>query len=255
VTALYDAIGGGYAAARRTDPRLVRAIRDALGDAKRVVNVGAGSGSYEPPDLAVVAVEPSAEMIRQRPPRAAPCVQASAEDLPFADGAFDAALAVLTVHHWSDRARGLAEMRRVAKKRVVVFTWDPDFIDAFWLVTDYLPEVGALDLPRFPKIDRLLPGARVTAVPIPHDCTDGFLGAYWRRPEAYLDERVRRGISVLQQLPHDVVDAAIARLAADLASGAWERRNGRLRALPELDLGYRLVTLDIEPAVGRDSRA
>jgi SAM-dependent methyltransferase len=192
----------------------------------------------------VVAVEPSPEMIRQRPPGAAPVVQAVAEALPFADGAFDAALAVLTLHHWTDRDRGLAELRRVAGRRAVVFTWDPGAADPFWLVTDYLPEMLALDLPRFPplaELARVLGPADVRPVPIPADCGDGFLGAFWRRPEAYLDPAVRQAISSFGQIDPAASARGVARLAADLASGAWEARHGALRHREALDLGYRLV--------------
>jgi SAM-dependent methyltransferase len=244
---VYDEIGSGYAAARNEDPRIARAIRGALGDATSVVNVGAGTGSYEPPDLRVVAVDPSEEMIRQRPRSAAPCVKASAEALPFEDDTFDAAMAVLTVHHWSNRAKGLKEMRRVARHRVIVFTWDPASIHAFWFVVEYLPEVEALDVPRFPTMAdfaALLPGARANRVPIARDCMDGFFGAFWGRPEAYLDEGIRRGISVFRQLPEEVVEPAIERLAADLRSGAWDARHAALRSTPELDLGYRLVVAE-----------
>jgi SAM-dependent methyltransferase len=244
---VYDEIGTGYAAARRSDPLIAEAIRKALGDAASVLNVGAGSGSYEPSDLRVVAVDPSEEMIRQRPRSAAPCIKGCAEALPFEDGAFDAAMAVLTVHHWSDRARGLSEMRRVASKRVVVFTWDPASIGAFWLVDEYLPEVVALDVPRFPSMPELqaiLPGARVERVPISRGCMDGFFGAFWGRPEAYLDERVRRGISVFRQLPEEVIAPAIGRLASDLRTGRWDERHAALREMPELDVGYRIVVAE-----------
>jgi SAM-dependent methyltransferase len=249
---VYDVIGTGYSSARHPDPKVARAIRAALGDATSVLNVGAGTGSYEPSDIDVTAVDPSAEMIRQRPSSAAPCVKAWAEALPFADASFDAAMAVLTVHHWSDRARGLMEMRRVARKRVVLFTWDPASIDAFWLVAEYLPEVAALDVPRFPtmrELQEILPGAHVEPVPIPHDCADGFFGAFWGRPEAYLDANVRHGISTFRQLPDDVVQPAVTKLAFDLQTGAWDARHSRLRDEAELDVGYRLVVAELnEPA-------
>lgn len=246
--AVYDEIGTDYAAARHADPQIARAIREALGDATSVLNVGAGSGSYEPDDLDVTAVDPSEEMIRQRPRAAAPCIKAWAEDLPFEDQSFDAALAVMTVHHWSDRARGLREMRRVASKRVVLFTWDPASIDALWMAAEYLPEVAALDVPRFPTMADLaaiLPGVRVKRVPIPRDCEDGFFGAFWARPEAYLDARIRRGIAVFRQLSAAVIERAIERLDADLRSGAWDERHGALRSAIELDLGYRIVTAEL----------
>jgi SAM-dependent methyltransferase len=240
--AAYDRIGATYTATRRPDPRIQRAIWDALADARSVVNVGAGTGSYEPP-ATVLAVEPSAVMIGQRPPAGAPAVQARAERIPLADGACDAALAVLTVHHWSDRPAGIAEMRRVAR-RLVVLTHDPAVAGDFWLVRDYLPEVVEFDRGRMPSIDQLCAwmggDVRVTPVPIPHDCSDGFLCAFWRRPQAYLDPLVRNGISTLAQLGAPV-QRALTMLAADLESGAWERRNGALLELDEADFGYRLL--------------
>jgi SAM-dependent methyltransferase len=202
--------------------------------------VGAGAGSYEPADRRVLAVEPSPEMIRQRPPGSAPAVQASATALPFRDGAFDATLAVLTVHHWPDRPRGLAELRRVARERAVILTWEPDAAP-FWLV-DYFPELVALDRAIFEPLDALrglLGPIEVRPVPIPHDCLDGFLGAYWRRPEAYLDAGVRGAISTFTKLGD--VEPGLARLRQDLSDGTWQRRNAALLGRPALDLGYRLL--------------
>jgi SAM-dependent methyltransferase len=236
----YERIGRGYNERRRADPRLARAIADALAGAGRVVNVGAGAGSYEPMGRGAVAVEPAAAMIAQRPAGAAPCVRGRAERLPFGDAAFDAALAVLTIHHWSDWRAGVRELRRVAREKIVLFTWDPDS-DGFWLLRDYLPEMLAEDRLRFPSVGALreeLGDARVHPVPIPHDCSDGFLGAYWRRPKAYLDPAIRRGIS---SFARDDFAGALARLAADLASGAWARAHDRLLQQSELDIGYRLV--------------
>jgi SAM-dependent methyltransferase len=238
---LYDRIGVGYRAHRRPDPRIAAAILGALGDARSIVNVGAGAGSYEPPDRAVTAVEPSREMIRQRPPGSARVLQASATALPFADDAFDAALAVLTVHHWPDRARGLAELRRVARQRVVVLTWDPGAA-GFWLVADYFPELVAIDRGIFPtleEMERALGPAEVRPLPVPHDCVDGFLGAYWRRPHAYLDPAVRAAISTFSKVRD--VETGLARLRSDLADGSWAGRHGHLLERAELDLGYRLV--------------
>jgi SAM-dependent methyltransferase len=241
MTAHYDRIGTTYARTRREDPRIAARIESALGDAASVVNVGAGTGSYEPPDRDVVAVEPSATMIAQRPPGAAPYVQGSAESLPFGDGAFDAAMAVLTVHHWRDQVAGLAELRRVARDRVVVFTWDPSYANTHWLVAEYLAGVVDRDVGRFwtpGAVAAAMGGARIEPVPIPHDCQDGFLGAFWRRPEAYLDPEVRAGMSVFH-IPG--AEDGLARLAADLESGAWARRHAGLLARDELDLGYRLL--------------
>jgi SAM-dependent methyltransferase len=236
---LYDRIGTTYTHTRRPDPRIAAAIERALGDASTVVNVGAGAGAYEPAGREVTAVEPSETMIAQRPPGSARVVRAVAEDLPFADGAFDAAMGVLTDHHFSDRAGGLREMRRVAK-RVVLFTWDRRRVLDFWLVRDYLPVFGdmvdgGMDIE---EIAACLGPTRIEPLAIPHDCSDGFMGAYWRRPEAYLDPVVRANISVFSQL--DAADG-IRRLEEDLRSGAWQERNGHLLALEELDLGYRLL--------------
>jgi SAM-dependent methyltransferase len=243
----HDRIGARYTSTRRPDPRLAAAIAEALGDASTVVNVGAGAGAYEPIGGRVLAVEPSGTMIGQRPAGAAPCVRAVAEDLPLRDGAFDASLAVLTVHHWRDQLAGLTELRRVARQRVVVLTWIPDPREAFWLTTDYFPEFLTLDAERFPTMDllrRVLGAIRVTPVPIPHDCRDGFLGAFWRRPEAYLDPTVRDGISSFAQVQPEHVHRGVRRLADDLGSGRWEARHGALRARTSLDLGYRLVVAD-----------
>ena len=238
---LYDRIGGGYGATRTEEPRIARAVHAALGDARTVVNVGAGTGSYEPRDREVLAVEPSPVMLGQRPPDAAPAVRARAEALPLPDASFDAAMAVLSDHHWEDRARGLRELRRVARERVVVFTWDQGLADAFWLTRDYLPAFKRLPGMTIDAVAACLGGARVTPVPIPHDCADGFYHAFWRRPDAYLDERVRAGISAFARVGEREVAAMVAALRADLASGRWHERHGALLALGELDLGYRLV--------------
>ena len=246
-SAVYDTIGRSYARQRRPDPRIAARLAAALGDARSVLNVGAGSGSYEPSDRHVVAVEPSAVMLGQRAPDAAPAVQARAEALPFPDRAFDAVMAVLTIHHWVDRARGLAECARVARERVVLLTWDPE-ADAFWLLREYLPEIIEVDRGLFPPMtayaDAFGPGARVEmeAVPVPRDCIDGFLGAYWARPAAYLDPAVRAGISSFA-LPG--TEAGLARLHADLASGAWAARHAALLTADALDVGYRLVVADL----------
>jgi ubiquinone/menaquinone biosynthesis C-methylase UbiE len=253
--ARYDAIGEGYARRRRSDPRLAARIEAALGDARRVLNVGAGTGSYEPRDRDVTAVEPSETMIAQRAPDAAACVRASAESLPFADATFDAAMAILTIHHWSDWRAGLREMRRVAR-RVVLLTFDAEAAH-FWLTHDYVPALAALDRASMPRVADLRRAMeqdapnrrRVTfhaePVPVPHDCVDGFLGAYWRRPEVYLDASARRAMSSFA-----LVDAreGLARLERELVDGAWARRYSHLRALDELDLGYRLLVWQLDDA-------
>jgi SAM-dependent methyltransferase len=237
---LYDEIGTGYNDARRTEPRIARSIWAALGDAQTVLNVGAGTGSYEPPDRDVTAVEPSAVMRAQRAPSAARCICALAEALPFPDRSFDAAMAVLSDHHWPDPIRGLREMQRVAE-RVVVFQWDSEEIPRFWLVRDYLPELAELARPPSLRERARAIGARMLSMPIPWDCVDGFFHAYWRRPEAYLAQRVRRGSSVWARVGPRVEARAVAALRADLASGRWRTRNAELVELVEVDLGARLL--------------
>jgi SAM-dependent methyltransferase len=241
VPELYDAIGRGYRRHRRADPRIARQIAQALDAAGAVVNVGAGAGSYEPRDRFVVGVDPSLTMLRQRPRKAAPAVQASAAALPFEDASFDASLAILTLHHWPDWRRGLREMRRAARRRVVLLTWGPS-ADGFWLVNEYFPELLAIDRRIFPSLEatgRELGRLTVRPVPIPYDCVDGFLGAYWRRPAAYLDPSVRSAISTFNRLT-DVEDG-LDRLRADLRTGAWHRRHGALLERDSVDLGYRLI--------------
>ena len=238
---LYDEIGVGYTNFRRPDPRIATAILRALGEADTVVNVGAGAGSYEPSDRSVVAVEPSMTMIRQRRVGSAPAVQASATQLPFRDATFEAALAILTVHHWPDRARGLGELARVARDRIVILTWDPA-TSGFWLVDDYFPEIVEIDRRIFPSIEefsRALGRVDVHTLPIPHDCVDGFLAAYWRRPHAYLDASVRSAISTFSKI--SALEAGLTRLRRDLQDGTWERRYGDLLGRREIDLGYRLL--------------
>jgi SAM-dependent methyltransferase len=237
---LYDAIGATYVATRRPDPRIAARIHAALGDAATVLNVGAGAGAYEPGDRRVVAVEPSRTMRAQRPPGAPRAIPATAEDLPFRDGAFDAAMAVLTVHHWTDPERGLRELRRVAR-RVVVLGFDPEWGERSWLTRDYLPGVLKPERPGLAEAVAALGGARVEPVPIPHDCSDGFLHAYWRRPQAYLDPVVRANISVFARLDDERVRTFARRLEEDLRSGAWHARHADLLELDELDLGYRLL--------------
>lgn len=239
MTALYDTIGIDYAQLRKPDPRIAAQIERALGAARTVLNVGAGAGSYEPADRAVTALEPSAEMINQRPVGAAPAVQGSAGEIPFPDQSFDAVMGVLTIHHWPDQQQGIREMCRVARERVVLLTFDPAARP--WL-TDYLPELAALDEAAMPSLETLadwLGPVAIETVLVPHDCSDGFLYAYWRRPAAYLDPRIRKGSSSFWKIAE--AEAGIARLAEDLASGAWEQRHGALLAEDSYDAGYRLV--------------
>ena len=242
---LYDRIGGDYTSTRRADPGIAAAIRTALGDAASVVNIGAGSGSYEPTGLKVVPVEPSETMIRQRPASLPPALLGTAEKLPLPDKSVDAALAVLAAHHWRDRRAAFAEIRRVARKRAVFFTHDPG-AEFGWL-GDYFPGLAGSRYPRLAEFDAL-GSVTVEPLPVPADCTDGFTAAYWRRPEAYLDETVRANMSTFALLDERVVAEGAARLARDLADGSWRGRYASLLTLPELDVGYRLVVAELPPA-------
>ena len=241
--ALYDRIGANYAQYRRPDPRIEAAIVDALGSARTIVNVGAGTGSYEPQDRDLVAVEPSETMIRQRRGKKAAVVRASALALPFADGAFDAAMAILTVHHWPDQERGLRELGRVAK-RCVIFTCDATH-PWIWLIRDYFPEAAVEAGRILPPLDfyrGIFRRMDIRTVPVPHDCSDGFFQAYWRRPQAYLDANVRRAISYFAK--RGEWDDGLAALKRDLEDGTWMRRNGHLMDLREIDAGYRLIVAE-----------
>jgi SAM-dependent methyltransferase len=243
VAALYDIIGQDYCRYRQPDPRIRDAIVHHLGDARTVVNVGAGTGSYEPTDRFLIAVEPSQVMIRQRAHDAAPAVQSTATALPFRDAAFDASMAILTVHHWPDLENGLLELRRVTSGRIVIVTWDP-LSPGFWL-TDYFPGTLAADRQVFPtllQIGRVLGAMTVSELLIPHDCSDGFLGAYWRRPDAYLSDGVRSAISTFSKLGD--ISVGLKRLRQDLKTGNWHRRYGSVLGMKELDLGYRIVVGD-----------
>jgi SAM-dependent methyltransferase len=242
---VYDRIGATYATYRKPDLRVERQIHRALGAAPLILDVGAGTGSYEPPGRCV-GVEPSALMVARRPEVSAPVVRGVAEALPFPDRTFDAAMAVLTIHHWVDPVAGLAEVRRVTTGPIVVLSWDAEVFARFWLIRDYLPEVVAAErsLVTVDAISGMLAPCRVEVVPVPHDCTDGFSAAYWRRPEMYLDAGVRQAISNLALLDQRIVGRMTDDLARDLASGTWRRRNQALLELNELDCGYRLVVAD-----------
>jgi SAM-dependent methyltransferase len=237
---LYDTIGLNYANLRKPDFRIAQRIEAALGDAKTVLNVGAGAGSYEPTDRQITAIEPSGEMIQQRSASNATVIQGSAEDIPYCDKTFDASMAILTIHHWSNQERGVMEMRRVTRDKVVFLTYDPSF-RGFWLA-DYFPALVTLDegqMPQMANYEKWLGAVEISTVPIPHDCSDGFLAGYWRRPEAYLDERVRAAMSSFWALGD--VSEALKKLELDLKSGAWGQRYSDLLNLEELDCGYRLV--------------
>ena len=240
----YEGRGQQYATVRRADPRIAARIHEALGDARTVLNVGAGAGSYEPTDRYVVPLEPSAVMRRQRPPHLAPALAGSADAIPFDHGAFDAAMAVLTVHHWANRARCLAEIRRVTRGPIVVMTFDPDAPTDFCM-GDYAPELVEVESQRYgplASITRSLAGeARVVSIDVPRDCTDGFQAAFYARPEAFLDARVRHSQSAWSFLPPDVEERIVRTLGADLASGRWEAKYGHLRARAAIACQLRLV--------------
>jgi SAM-dependent methyltransferase len=243
---LYDSMSSNYVSTRRADPRIAERIHTALGAAESVLNVGAGTGNYEPVGGLVVAVEPSPEMIARRLPNSGPALRAAAENLPLPSRCFDASMAVLTIHHWRDWRQGLAEMRRVATKQVI-FLFEPAMINRFWAMNGgYWPEAVSLPSERnaigAEDVASVLDVVRVEAVPIPFDCIDGFGAAFWGRPEAYLEPQVQQGMSWLALLPPEVLARGAARLAADLSSGDWDRRHGHLRQLEELDVGYRLIT-------------
>ena len=242
--ALYDDLGVGYTRTRHPDPRIAARIREALGEVGPVINVGAGAGSYEPTDLPVVAVEPSPVMVDQRPASAAPALRAVAEALPFRPEVFAAGMAILTMHHWSDIALGIAELRRVVDGPIAVLSWDAAVFDRFWMVAEYLPESGSPLDPGLPSPERIaeaLGAGRVEVIPVPADCTDGFYAAWWKRPDSYLDPAIRQNISGIARLPHHEVDLALDKLAGDLADGTWGRRHADLLRMDTYDAGYRLI--------------
>jgi SAM-dependent methyltransferase len=243
----YERHGGGYAIGRRTEPRIAALVHRALGPARTVLNVGAGAGSYEPPDRVVVAVEPSRAMRAQRPAHLPPAIEAVAEHLPFRNDALDASMAIVTVHQWGDPARGLQELRRVSRGPVVIVTFDGEALDRFWLAA-YAPELIAAERRRYPAIEtirRLLGGhTEVRPIPIPIDCVDGFAEAYYARPERFLDPAVRRAQSAWTFVTADTADRAVARLRADLESGAWDARYGAWRAMPEFEGALRLIVAE-----------
>jgi SAM-dependent methyltransferase len=243
----YDTIGEGYAKHRRSDPRIAAKIEAALGDARTVANIGAGTGSYEPTDRQVVAVEPSATMIRQRRRGAAPAIRAVAEDLPLRSNSFDAAMALMTIHHWTDWQAGLRELCRIAPRRVV-WTFHPAFNERFWLMRDYFPASmrtpAVTDVPTVAQVAEAIEATRIEAVMVPADCTDLFGWASWRYPERYLDDDVCRATSVLAQLSGDELRQGQERLAEDLRSGRWHSRYHYLLDMDAVDAGFRLVIRD-----------
>jgi ubiquinone/menaquinone biosynthesis C-methylase UbiE len=244
----YDEIGVNYTDFRQADPRLEARIWAALGDARSVVNVGAGTGSYEPRDREVIAVEPSSLMIAKRPEGTAPALQGVAESLPLEERSVDAAMAVFTVHHWSDLAAGLAEMRRVARKRIVLLTIDATKNAEIWTLAEYFPEAMALEeevMPSIASLEASLPAAKIETVPMPSRCRDEFTSALWDRPELFLEPATLRASSLWHRLAPEAIERGQERLRADLEGGRWDEAHGRLRTLPELDIGTRLISEEL----------
>lgn len=242
----YDTIGVSYSQTRREDPRFRAQIHAALADARTVVNVGAGTGAYEPRDRHVIAIEPSDVMAAQRARDRVPAIRASAGSIPLRDRSVDAAMAVLSVHHWDEeREQGVRELRRVARGAVVIMTYDATVSGAMWLMADYLPEVATLDLRTFPPLEELaewLGGdVRINEMPIPCDTPDWMLGSFWAHPERVLDASARAATSGFARLSTNVVDRVVSDVSRDLASGVWDDRYGHLRRLEALDVGLRLV--------------
>ena len=241
---LYDRIGSGYSRRRNPDTRIAQLIGQALSDNMLIANVGAGTGSYEPSNKVVIAIEPSAEMIAQRTSAGGRVLRSTAENIPLRDKSVDASMAVLTIHHWRNWKGGIAELNRISRHRIAVMTWDPGH-SGFWLVQRYLPEILEIDraiFPRLEEITQLLGRSQVKVVPVPHDCSDGFLGAYWNRPQEYLDPDVRSAISTFRRVAQ--VEEGLAWLQAELSDGSWARMYGELGLRRELDVGYRLIIAD-----------
>lgn len=243
----YGSSGTRYAEFRRPEPAIAAQILQALGDAQRVINIGAGAGSYEPTDREVVAVEPSATMRAQRPAHLSPAIDAIAEELPFADGEFDAAMATFTVHQWSDLARGIAEMKRVTRGPIVIMAADPARLHDFW-VAKYIPEALDRELSRFPRIDRLVEllgdNTRVETVPVPLLCADGFTEGYYGRPERFLEPAVTGAMSSWTLIDQSIVERFRERLRRDLEEGSWDREFGHLRTQPTYEGSMRLIIRD-----------
>jgi SAM-dependent methyltransferase len=244
--ARYDDIGRGYASTRREDPQLAARIVEALGDAESVANVGAGTGLYEPCDRYVLAIEPSDVMAAQRPRHLAPAVRGEADCLPLRDGSVDAAMTVLSLHHWDGRQeQGVRELRRVARGPVVIVTYEPAIFEAMWLVKDYLPELAALErqiAPSTTQVATWLGGrTRIEAIPVPRDTPDWTLMSFWAHPERVLDASARSATSGFARMPVDIVQRVVTTVRRDLQAGSWDLRYAKLRQISEYDAGLRLI--------------
>lgn len=242
---IYDDIGINYSVMRCTDPKIMAQLSVELEGATRIVNIGAGTGSYEPEDLPLVAVEPSSEMIAQRKVGSHPVKQASAELLPFEDNSFSHAMTILSMHHWADRPRGFSEINRVATEKFVAISWNPH-AEPFWLTRDYFPEIHEMDKAIFPDLDELtqfFDDVQIRPLPIPEDCEDGFFAAFWKRPFAYLRPEVRQATSPFSKVKNP--ESGLQKLKDDLESGAWAEKNQAILQLPALDVGYVLITAKV----------
>jgi len=248
MTPIYDQIGVNYSARRCTDPEIAQQLHEELHGATRIVNIGAGAGSYEPENVSLVAVEPSSEMISQRMANAHPVKQAFAECLPFENHSFSHAMTVLSMHHWENREAAFNEINRVTTEKFVAITWDPK-AEPFWLTRDYFPAIYETDKGIFPDLEELnehFADVKVGPLRIPGDCKDGFLAAFWKRPEAYLRAQVRQSISSFSRLAG--LSEGLQRLADDLQSGVWAKNNRAILEEPSLDVGYRIVTARVKNA-------
>lgn len=246
--ALYDDIGINYSAMRRTDPKLAKQLYTELQGAARIINIGAGTGSYEPENVELVAVEPSSEMIAQREIGSHKVVQAFAEELPFEDSSFTHAMTVLSMHHWENRGRAFTEINRVVAEKFVVITWDPKS-DPFWLTRDYFPEIYEMDkriFPAFEELNEHFDEVKISPLQIPSDCKDGLLAAFWQRPEAYLSSKVRQSTSPFSKIKN--LSEGLQVLEADLVSGAWAKNNHAILKLSSLDVGYRVISAKVRNA-------
>ncbi|MEM7551506.1 MAG: class I SAM-dependent methyltransferase [Bacteroidota bacterium] len=243
---IYDQIGINYSGNRCTDPKIAEQLFSKLKGAKRIVNIGAGTGSYEPESVEVVAVEPSSEMIAQRKMDSYPSVQAYAEKLPFEDHSFSHAMTVLSMHHWENRAQAFREINRVITEKFIALTWNPAS-DPFWLTRDYFPEIYEMDLNIFPKMEEFTKHfneVEVSSLMVPDDCKDGFLSTFWKRPQAYLDEQVRQSMSAFAKIG-DYSDR-LEKLKIDLQSGTWKERNQNILDKTALDMGYVIVSAKVK---------
>ena len=248
MNAIYDDIGNNYSVTRCTDPKIAEQLNSELQGATRIVNIGAGTGSYEPENIELVAVEPSAVMISQRKAGSHRVEQAFAEQLPFENNSFSHAMTVLSMHHWQNRARAFHEINRVATEKFVAITWDPTS-EPFWLTRDYFPEIHEMDKSIFPNLDELnayFDEVTVQTLQIPDDCQDGLLAAFWKRPEAYLSSQVRQAMSPFSKIQN--LSDGLQKLEADLASGVWASKNHALLGLSYLDVGYRLISAKVRNA-------